>query len=70
MSDDFPLMPTRQCPDCDAPKKVMFFPKRGAYCTKHANERSRAARERSGRYGGITPGFEFNQQPIGTGRAS
>jgi hypothetical protein len=64
--DEFPLMPTKQCPDCaDAavgPKKIMFFPKHGAYCTEHASQRSRESRAH--RRGGVTPGYEYNRQPL------
>jgi hypothetical protein len=65
--DEFPLMPTRKCPDCDAPKKLMFFAKQGTYCREHARARDKEKWQRS--TAPVDRGFEFNRQPIGTGRA-
>lgn len=64
-ADEFPEMPTRKCPDCDAPKKVMFFPKSGTYCREHALARNREMRARL--KAPVDRGFEFNRQPIGKG---
>lgn len=40
MSDDFPEMPTRRCPDCGVVKKLMFFAKNGTYCRMCAAARN------------------------------
>ena len=63
--DEFPEMPVKQCPDCAAPKKIMFFPKNGTYCREHALERNRQSRARY--RAPVDRGYEFNRQPIGTG---
>ncbi|MHB8303630.1 MAG: hypothetical protein ACYDC6_12445 [Acidobacteriaceae bacterium] len=66
--DEFPAMPTRRCPDCDAPKKVMFFARTGVYCREHKKKRNQETD--SGRHGAIDPGYGFNVLPIGKGRAA
>ena len=62
MSDEFPQMPTRYCPDCGKEKKAMFFAPKGTYCREHALERNRAAR--AAFRATVDPGYEFNRQPI------